>query len=130
MSSRTSEDIEEVSSCAYCRRDATQICNGCRKAPDGFGGQVYTTRYCGPDCQTKDWNKHKHCCKAARDRKSLCRAGATAQLAFYPYLETFFNLYIARLENNGEDLYLYRDNEDKTRVLPFPWAQFTNKQDE
>ena len=129
MTSTTPEEVEEVNSCAYCRTDATQICNGCHKAPDGFGGQVYTAWYCRPECQTKDWNKHKRTCKVARDRKSLYRAGETVQLAFYRYLETFFNLCITRLENKGEDLYLYRDNEDETHVLPFPWAHFTNEQD-
>lgn len=127
--SNASEPEESVNSCARCRRDATQTCNGCYQAPDAYGERVETTWYCSSDCQIKDRSRHKFACSAAQGRKSLYRAGATAQLAFYRYREKFFDLGISRVEKKGSDLYLYEGGPNEMDELPLSWESFSNEED-
>lgn len=99
------------------------VCNGCRHAPDVYGGKVDTVWYCSPDCQIADRNQHRLACQKARDRRALYRAGATSQLAFYRYLEKFPDKTIRKVEKKGEDLVVCigHPNGDNVAKLPFSW---------
>lgn len=126
----TADHLEKpINPCAHCRKDAILVCNGCHQARDAFGNEVAKTWYCSPNCQIQDWRKHKAACRLAQDRRSIYRAGRTAQLAFYRYLEQFFDLGIAHVEKKGDDIYLYEGLYDDFDKLPFSWSFFTNEED-
>lgn len=132
MASRTGdkEDFDyEIPTCASCRNDAKQHCPGCYKAPDFDGQQLYTTWYCSPECQTHDRKSHMWGCNAAQARCSVYRAGTIAQSAFYMYLERLFDVGITRVEEKGNDLYLYQGKNDHNLLLPFPGKLFSQDED-
>lgn len=133
MGSRSSETEEPVNSCAHCRKDATLVCNGCHHAPNYHGVKVESVWYCSPNCQVQDRSQHKSACKAAQDRRALYRAGATAQLAFYRYVEKFAHPFQAytRVEKKGDGLYVYEAEASKHSddVRPFIWKDCDSEED-
>lgn len=48
---RVRKDKFPVISCHACGKEAKSKCSKCKKA-----------HYCGPDCQKKDWEKHRDRC--------------------------------------------------------------------
>lgn len=130
MASTSSEAWESANSCAHCEKDGKLVCNACHHAPDLHGGTVDTVWYWSPDCQIAH-SQHEFACNVAQDRRSLYRAGATAQLAFYRYLEKFPDPIYTRVEKREEHLYLYtyEDGEDKAATLPFIWKACDNEED-
>jgi len=51
-----------VSTCYVCDKEASNRCKGCT-----------LVFYCSPECQHKDWAKHKQICKEAKTRVNLSR---------------------------------------------------------
>lgn len=131
MGSTSSETKHPIESCAHCRKDAKLVCNGCHHAPDVCGGEVDTVWYCSPDCQTADRGQHKLACEKAQDRRALYRAGATAQLAFYRYLESFPDEDFEKIEKKGDDFFVYvnHPNEDNAAILSFSWDACNSEED-
>lgn len=131
MGSTSSDAEKSVHSCAHCRKDATLVCNGCHHAPGLNGGKVETVWYCSPDCQIADISQHEFACKKAQNFRAVYRAGATAQLACYRYLEKFEDPTYTRVEKKGDDLYnYYPDNDDESpMVSPFLWKTCDNEED-
>lgn len=129
MDSLPSDEIEEITLCARCRQSATHNCSGCRNAPDAEGGLVYTTWYCSPECQQKDWRFHKYACKEAQARGSLYRVGGIIQLAFYAYLEKSFDVAITKVEKEKADLLLHQGPNDQNSKSPFPNELFQDEGD-
>lgn len=131
MTSRKEEEIfeYEIQTCTSCRNDAKHHCPSCYKAPDFDGQQLYTTWYCGRECQTQDRESHKRGCNAAQARRSINRAGIIAQSAFYMYLERFFDAGITKVEVKGNKLYLYQGKNDPNLLMPFPGKLFSSEED-
>lgn len=132
MGSTSTETEHSINSCANCRKDATQVCNSCHHAPDIHGGEVDPVWYCSPGCQIADRSEHESACQKAQDRRALYRAGATAQLAFYRYLEKFPDGNSRKVEKKGEDdFFVYKDhpNEDNVAALPFSWEACDSEED-
>lgn len=117
--------------CLHCGEAATKICVACHEAPDDKGGQAEPTRYCSAGCQKEDWPKHKTGCKAAQNRKILCRAGDVAQTLFYMYREIVFDKSIVIAEKKGNEIILckpYYDDTDEC-FFPFPNKFIPNEKD-
>ena len=116
--------------CVYCRQDAKLVCNGCNEAPGIDGKVVAKMWYCGAVCQRSHWKTHKELCKPHQARKTLYRAGAMAQLAFYLYREKIFDRLIAKTEKKHNGLYLYEGYYGETQFLvPFPKDLFPDEND-
>ncbi|CAF9904977.1 MAG: hypothetical protein ALECFALPRED_010650 [Alectoria fallacina] len=129
MVSSTEEADETINICARCREAATQLCNGCRKAPDAEGGHVETVWYCSAKCQKADWRFHKLECKKAQARRSLYRVAETAKLAFFRLVERIFDLDVVGLEAKGDTLYIQEGPKDRSIFNPFSSEHLTSDQD-
>lgn len=109
--------------CAHCHKHATQICKGCKDAPDGntITGAI-TVWYCGAECQQKDWSTHKPLCKKAQLRQNIYRAGGIAQEVFYIFSRITNMLAIDRIDKAGETWFLHfpKKYEGKSQLIPFP----------
>jgi len=92
----------EKHQCRSCGKPAERCCVACLEAPSITGGLSPTTWYCGAACHRADWVAHKKGCKASKIRKTLFRAGSTAQLVFYMYREINIDwAYTTVEETNG-----------------------------
>lgn len=129
MVSLEEEADETINICACCRESATQICNGCHKAPDADGGHVKTLWYCSVKCQKADWTFHKNDCKKAQARRSLYRVAETAKLAFFRLVERIFDLDVVGVESKTDTLYIWEGPKDRSIFNSFPSKQLTNDQD-
>lgn len=123
------EADETVNLCACCRKAATQMCNGCHKAPDSDGGLFETVWYCSMKCQKADWRFHKHDCRKAQARRSLYRVAETAKLAFSGLVERTFDLDVVAVESKTDALYIWEGPKDRSIFNSFPSEQLTNDQD-
>ncbi|KAL8682362.1 MAG: hypothetical protein Q9186_001552 [Xanthomendoza sp. 1 TL-2023] len=86
-----------IHGCAVCTEDAVSVCKGCKGTPDAKGGHV-AIYYCSAACQKKDWHVHKIQCKVSKNRRTLYRAGDTAQKLFLLYSRNFWTWPIDRVE--------------------------------
>ena len=109
--------------CAHCHEHATQICKGCKDAPDGntLTG-VVTTWYCGAKCQKNDWGRHNAFCKKAQLRRKVYRAGNIAQHVFYIFSRITNMIAIDRIDKAGGTWFLHfpKQYEGKSQLIPFP----------
>ena len=112
----------DYKSCAFCgKSNATQVCTGCKGAPDPTITSHVKTLYCNTSCQESHWNAHKQDCKAHQARKILYRASETAQKAFYVFREFTYEQNIERMANKSDSLWLYEGIYDDDRIFyPFP----------
>lgn len=129
MVSSTEEADETINICACCRETATQLCNGCHKAPDAEGGYVETVWYCSVNCQKDDWAFHKSYCQNAQRRKSLYRVAETAKLAFFRLVEGTFDPDVVGVEVKEDTLYVLEGPKDRSMFNPFPSEHLNNDQD-
>ena len=129
MDSPTEEIHSKINICAHCREPATQLCNGCHKAPDFEGGHVDTVWYCNANCQKIDWKFHKYDCKKAQARRSLYRVAETAQLAFFRLVERTFDLDVVGVEDMGDTLCVLEGPKDRSIFNPFPSEHLNSDQD-
>lgn len=129
MVSSTEEADETINLCAHCREAATQVCNGCHKAPDVEGGHIETVWYCSAKCQKADWRFHKNDCKKAQARRSLYRVAETAKLAFFRLVERTFDLDVIGVEAKGDTLYVWEGPKDRSIFNPFPSEYLNSDQD-
>lgn len=118
--------------CAHCHKHATQICKGCKDAPDGktITGAI-TVWYCGAECQQKDWSTHKPFCKKAQLRQKVYRAGGIAQEVFYIF-SRITNMWIAeRIDKAGGMWFVHlpKKYEGKSQLIPFPPACLTTEEE-
>lgn len=49
--------------------DVTRICPACGAGPCSFRCKCRLTFYCGPECQRKDWARHKRGCTVSLERR-------------------------------------------------------------
>ena len=129
MDSSTEEADGTINICARCREAATQLCNGCHKAPDGEGGHVETVWYCSVKCQKADWKFHKSECKKAQDRRSLYCVGETAKRAFFRLVQRIFDLDVVAVEAKEDTLYVWEGPKDRSILNPFPSEHLHSDQD-
>ncbi|KAK4695683.1 hypothetical protein P7C71_g2118, partial [Lecanoromycetidae sp. Uapishka_2] len=104
MSSISSEGEQSCHSCTHCKKDAILLA---------------------------DRDRHKYACKKAQDRRAMYRAGATAQLVFFRYLEKFETIGVTKVEKKGDDIYIYLPDadDDNPEVFPFVWKECNSEED-
>ena len=129
MVSLQEEADETINLCACCRKAATQMCNGCHRAPDANGGLFETVWYCSVKCQKADWTFHKYDCKKAQARRSLYRVAETAKLAFFRLVERNFDLDVVGVDSKTDTLYIWEGPKERSIFNSFPSEQLTNHQD-
>lgn len=61
------------SSCPCCENVGTKLCTGCKDV-----------RYCGAECQKKDWKIHKHLCKSVANFADRPKEGMRRVVYFPP----------------------------------------------
>lgn len=115
--------------CAQCAKAATKACRGCTGAPLADGKGTARVAYCDAVCQKAHWPKHKTNCKITQARRTLYRAGETAQQAFYLYREFVFDMLIETVESNENALIVHHGNHETYPLVPFPHSLFSCEKD-
>lgn len=107
------------SQCVVCSKLASDKCGSCRAHV-----------YCGKECQTIDWPKHKHICKNIQLEKNLERAAAIVQPAYLNFRENTWDTPIVKIEDSKDALVTYDGVQlsKKNYFVDFPHKLIRNKQ--
>jgi hypothetical protein len=79
--------------CAACDKPAPNKCGGCK-----------TYAYCGKECQSRDWPKHKAICKDVLLEQALDRVAAIIHQAFLKFRENTWDTPIIKIEDKEDEL--------------------------
>jgi hypothetical protein len=88
--------LQASSQCVVSRKPASDKCGSCKAHV-----------YCGKECQTMDWPKHKHICKDIQLEKSLERAAAIIQPAYLNFRENTWDTPIVKIDDKEDALVTY-----------------------
>ncbi|KAM0504342.1 hypothetical protein ACHAP8_002749 [Fusarium lateritium] len=117
-----------MASCANCGKGASLRCIGCMDAPEYHDGDSAGVSYCGHECQTADWAKHKKSCNNLKRRRSLLRAAKLLKATLLSYKEVLFHWDLTEIEPRNDALILKHDNRRPSWEKPinFPDHLTTN----
>ncbi|KAL8633169.1 hypothetical protein Q9189_001069 [Teloschistes chrysophthalmus] len=111
--------------------NAESAASGCVDSPTLRGNQPPRTFYCTPTCQRAAWHVHKKICNTLSARKRVYRAGDTIQRIFYAYRERIFEKMFAKIEVEGDTMYMYEGEYGEDQYLvPFPHHLFSCEEEE
>lgn len=79
-----------TSACAICSKPASNRCSGCK-----------INTYCGRDCQTSDWVKHKAICKIWQIENLLRRVTAITHETYLLFRENTWSSPVTSIEGHG-----------------------------
>jgi hypothetical protein len=99
------------STCAFCDKAASRKCTGCK-----------TYVYCGKECQSSDWRKHKIICKDVLLSQALERAAGIIHQAFLGFSENTWDTPIVKIEDKEDELVIYDGvaSQRPTQFIDFP----------
>ncbi|KUJ16713.1 uncharacterized protein LY89DRAFT_669178 [Mollisia scopiformis] len=120
--------------CVVCKKSATLQCGGCKNCLR-YSNNPPVARYCGIECQTVDWTKHKSLWYLARERswyyydiQSVDRKPVEPEyfmmLEGSRTIETTLNMYGRNLIEDGTF------NQDSPVAIPFTAALLQSKEEE
>ena len=121
-------DMEAENICAKCHQAAKMSCGGCKGLPDGTGRSLVQVWYCTRQCQMDHWEQHKICCKEAKLRRSIYRAGTVARILALAFYTATWQSSIGAVIKQGSNWMIFpaKKLQGTSRLQPFPTQLIDN----